>query len=419
VSSPRPGPSAAFRVLANPAYRIWAAADLLSVSGSWMQTVALNWLVYTMTGSTTMLGLTLTLSSLPSLALGLWGGALADRLDARRVLPVTQCVAGVLAAALAVLAAAGAVTVWHVWALAVAAGLVRVVEGPCLGRFGAQLLGPRDLPAGVALGSAIESTGRIAGMSLAGVLVAAYGPALVFGINAVTFFVAVAALARISGAKLHDLERSAAVRGGVREGLRYLGAKPELVVTFVLALLLGVFGRNFQVSMAAMADGPLDAGAAGYGLFSTAFAAGALAGALVAAWLRARTLRVLLLAGAGAALLQTAAGAAPTPLAFVLLLAPIAGFAVVLDSATAARVHLTSVGRMRGRVLAVHGLVGAGAGAIGGPLLGWACDTVGPRETLSGFGVVAAVACLVAAAGFARLRSVPLPHLVRRDPAPA
>jgi MFS family permease len=411
-------PGAAFGILANRSYRIWAAADLVSVSGSWMQTVALNWLVYTMTGSTAMLGLTLTLSSLPAIVLGMWGGALADRLDARRVLPVTQTIAGLLAAALAVLTAADAVAVWHIWALAFAAGTVRVTEGPCLGRFGAQLLGPQDLPAGVALGSAIESTGRIAGMSLAGVLVATLGPAVVFGVNAVTFFLAVAALLRISGARLHDLERSATVRGGVREGLRYLGGKPELITTFVLALCLGVFGRNFQVSMAAMADGPLDAGAAGYGLFSTAFAVGALAGALVAAWIRARTLRVLLLAGVGAAALQAFAGAAPTPLAFVLLLAPIAGFAVVLDSATAARVHLTSAGRMRGRVLAVHGLVGAGAGAIGGPLLGWACDTIGPRETLTAFGLVAAASCVVALVVFARIRDVPLPQVVRRSPVP-
>jgi MFS family permease len=403
-----------FRVLANPAYRTWAAADLVSICGSWMQTVALNWLVYTMTGSTAMLGLTLTISSQPALALGMWGGALADRLDARRVLPVTQTVAFLLAAALAVLTAAGALALWHVWALALASGLVRVVEGPCLGRFGAQLLGPADLPAGVALGSAIESTGRIAGMSLAGVLVATAGPAPVFAVNAVTFLVAVAALVRIGRAPLHELERSTAVRGGVREGLRYLRGKPELVTTLLLALCLGVFGRNFQVSMAAMADGPLHAGAAGYGLFSTAFAAGALGGALVAAWIRARTLRVLLLAGAAAALLQTVSGAAPSPLAFVLLLAPIAGFAVVLDSATAARVHLTSAGRLRGRVLAVHGLVGAAAGAVGGPLLGWACDVVGPRETLTASGAVAAASCLVALAVFARLRGVPVPALVRR-----
>jgi MFS family permease len=401
-------------VLANRAYRTWAVADLVSVAGSWMQTVALNWLVYSMTGSTAMLGLTLTISSLPSLVLGLWGGALADRLDARRVLPVTQALAGVLAAVLAVLTASGAIRLWHIWVLAMAAGLLRVVEGPCLGRFGAQLLGPADLPAGVALGSAIEASGRIAGMSLAGILVATSGPATVFGINAVTFGLALVALARITRAPLHELERATTVRGGVREGLRYLVGKPELITTFVLALCLGVFGRNFQVSMAAMADGPLHTGVKGYGLFSTAFAAGALGGALVAAWIRARTLRVLLVTGAAAAGLQAVAGAAPSAFTFVLLLAPIAGFAVILDSATAARVHLTSAGRMRGRVLAVHGIVGAAGGAVGGPLLGWACDTVGPRQTLSAFGIVAVVSCLVALAVFARLRETPLTHLVRR-----
>lgn len=400
-------------VLANRPYRLWVAADLLSGSGSWMQLVALNWLVYRLTGSTAMLGLTLTVSSLPSLLFGLWGGALADRLDARRVLPWTQAFAGLMAAVLAVLTATGVATVWHIWLVAVAAGLPRVVEGPCLGRFGAQLLGPADLPVGIAFGTAIDSTARITGMALAGVVIAAAGPAAAFGLNAVSYAVVVAALLRIRRAPLHPLERATTSRGGVREGLGYLRIRPELLTTLLLALCLGVFGRNFQVSMAAMADGPLRAGAGGYGMFSTAFALGALAGALVAARLRARTLRVLLLAGVAAAALQVASGAAGSASMFVLCLVPLAGCAVVLDAATSARVQLTTDGRMRGRVIAVHGLVGAVAGAAGGPLIGWACDTLGPRLALAAFGGVAVACCLAASLVLARLRAVPLEHLVR------
>lgn len=414
------GPSPAFVLLRRAPVRRWALADLLSVTGSWMQGVALSWLVLQRTGSTAALGLTLTVAASPSLVLGLWGGALADRLDTRRVLPWTQAFAGLMAGVLALLAATGRAGVPTVWTLAVVGGLVRVVEGPLLGRYGAQLFGPRDLAAGMALGAATESTGRVVGMALAGVVVAAVGPAAVFGLNALSYGAVVLALVRIGATQLHPLERSAPERAGVRAGLRYLAGHPELMVTFALALALGTFGRNFQVTMAAMAEGPLHTGPAGYGLFSTAFALGALGGALLATRLRPRTLPVLLGAGALAGLLQAVSGAAPTPVAFLAVMVPVAGCAVVLDTAVQARVHLRSAGELRGRVLAVHGIVGAAAGAAGGPLLGWAADTLGPRIALLLGGTVAVLACALAAVAFARLRRAPVRTLVlvRRAPAP-
>ncbi|HEU4674605.1 MAG TPA: MFS transporter [Motilibacteraceae bacterium] len=413
TSGPLLASSPTVALLRRPSVRRWAAADLLSVTGSWMQGVALSWLVLQRTGSTAALGLTLTVAAAPSLVLGLWGGALADRLDARRVLPWTQGFAGALAALLTVLAATGRAGVPAVWALAVVGGLVRVVEGPLLGRYGAQLFGRRDLAAGLALGAATESTGRVVGMALAGVVVAAVGPAAVFGLNALSYGAVVLALLRIAPDQLHPLERSAPERAGVRPGLRYLAGHPELLVTFGLALALGTFGRNFQVTMAAMARGPLHTGPAGYGLFSTAFALGALSGALLATRLRPRTLPVLLGAGALAGLLQAASGASPTPTVFLAVMVPVAGCAVVLDTAVQARVHLRSAGELRGRVLAVHGLVGAAAGAMGGPLLGWVCDALGPRAALAMGGSVAVLACAVAAVVFARLRRAPVRSLVQ------
>lgn len=418
TASSTASPNPTLAVLRRPAVRRWAVADLLSVTGSWMQGVALSWLVLQRTGSTAALGLTLTVAAAPSLVLGLWGGALADRLDARRVLPWTQAFAGALAGLLTLLAATGRAGVPAVWALAVVGGLVRVVEGPLLGRYGAALFGRRDLAAGMALGAATESTGRVVGMALAGVVVAAVGPAAVFGLNALSYGAVVLALLRIRPDELSPLERSAPERAGVRPGLRYLVGHPELLVTFALALALGTFGRNFQVTMAAMAEGPLHTGPAGYGLFSTAFALGALAGALLATRVRPRTLPVLLGAGALAGLLQTASGAAPSPTVFLAAMVPVAGCAVVLDTAVQARVHLRSAGELRGRVLAVHGLVGSAAGAIGGPLLGGVCDVLGPRVALALGGSVAVLACALAAAAFARLRHTPVRALVllRRPP---
>lgn len=404
---------ATLRSLRHRNYRAWALADLVSVTGSWMQVVAQGWLVLTLSHSALALGLTLTLQAAPSLLLGMAGGAFVDRVaNRRRLLVVTQALHGLLGALLAVLAATGHVQVWTVYALGLAGGLVGVVDGPALGAFSQELVGREDLPNAMALGSMTNSAGRILGMSSAGAVIAVLGLPAVFALNAATFLAVIAALLRIDASALHPLRRAPRAAAGVRAGLRYVAGQRQLVMVLLLAFFLSSFGRNFQVTMAAMSAGPLEAGAGGYSVCSTAFAVGALAGAVLAARLARMSLRVLLWAAAATGLLQGLSSLSPGLAPFAAVMVPVAAGAVVIDTAVGAHVALSTAEEMRGRVLAVQGLVGSAAGAVGGPLLGWLASTEGPRAALLDGGTVVLLATLV-------LGSLMLRRAMRLPAAPA
>ncbi|MEU4741901.1 MFS transporter [Actinosynnema sp. NPDC023658] len=371
-----------FRALRGRNYRRWAFADLVSVTGSWMQLIGLNWVVLQSTGSAASVGLSVLMGAVPSVLLGPWAGALADRLPVRRIILVCQVLHAVLAALLAVVVWRGA-PITAVFALTFAAGLVAVFDGPALGRFGAQVVSREHLGNAVALGSVLSSTGRILGMSSAAVLAAVLGPPALFLVNAVSFLAVVAAVLTIRRDELHPLERSSSDRVGVVAGLRYVGASGRLLLLFALGFTLSGLGRNYQVTMAAMSPD-----ATAYGLLSTVFAIGTVLGGLAAAAREALTVRLLLVVACATSLLQVVSGLVPGTLGFALVLLPIAGGAVVIDTTMSTRIQLDTADRMRGRLLAVNSAVGAAAGAVGAPLLGWLCERIGASETLVLAGVL-------------------------------
>jgi MFS family permease len=406
------------RLLASRNYRYWAAADLVSVTGTWMQVLGVNWFVLQETGSATHMGLTVMLHALPVLLLGPYGGALADRLPVRRLLLLTQAAHAALAVALTLVVLSGAHLGW-IYVISVLAGVVSAVDGPALGRFGGMVSGPELLGKALANGSLITSTGRIAGMSIGGVVVAAAGPAVLFAANAISFAAVITALLAIRATELHPLataDRSQA-KGAVRAGFRYLATQPVVLVTLAVAFVLGSLGRNYQVTMAAMSDGPLAAGPAGYGALSTVFAAGTVGGALLAGRLRLDH-RLLVLAGITASVLQMLAGAAPGLWTFAAALVPIAAAAVIVDTTVSARLQLDMRDDMRGRVLAATAVVGALAGIAGAPLLGLLCETVGARVALVLAGAVGVLTCSGAALWFRAAHSAAAPGSVGA-PAPA
>jgi MFS family permease len=380
-------------------YRLWAAADLVSTGGTWMQVLGLNWLVLAQTGSAATMGLVVMLQSLPVLVLGSWGGALADRLPARPMLIGCQALRALLALAL----------VLHtghplIFATALASGVISSFEGPVLGRFGSALVPKEALGSALALGSVLSSAGRIGGMALGGVLVGIAGPAVLFLINALSYLGVIGALAAVRTGELRVLPQAAAADGGVRAGLRYLAGRPAVLIVLALSFVLGSLGRNYQVTMAAMAAGPLHGSSGSYGLLSTVFAAGAVAGGLLLAGSGRSTLRVLLATGAAISVLQFCSGLAPNVAGFAAVLLPIAAGAVVFDTVVSTRVQLDTREDMRGRVLATVGIVSSLSGMVGAPAVGWLCDTLGPRDALLLAGVVTTVAALGGTAALARVR---------------
>ncbi|TVT54783.1 MFS transporter [Amycolatopsis rhizosphaerae] len=385
------------RALANRNYRLWASADLVSVTGGWMQVLGLNWVVLARTGSATSVGFSVLLSTLPALLLGPWAGALADRHPPRRIILAGESLHLVTALLLAFV-------VWRdlpisaIYGLTAVGGLIGALEGPALGRFAGQVVSKKDLGNALAWNSITNSAGRVLGMSLAGVLAAMVGNPLLFLINAASFVAVIVTVMVMRPAEFHPLEVSPPEQAGVRAGLRYVGRSRMLIVLFALGFVLSGLGRNYQVTMAAMTEGPLAAGAAGYGALSSVFAVGTVLGGILAARAKELTMTVLLVAAAATSALQAVSGYLPGLFGFGAAILPIAAGAVVIDTAKSTRVQLDSQEGMRGRVLALQGAVAAGAGAVGAPLLGWMSEHLGPREALLVAGLVTLAATAVAAA---------------------
>ena len=408
-----------------------------------MQVLGINWFVLQTTGSAAHMGLTVLLQTLPVLVLSPWGGALADRLPGRPVLIATQLTHAALALALAAIAYASSSSLSAVYAISLCGGLVSALEGPVMGRFNATVVDRATLGNALSLGSLINSTGRILGMSVGGMVIVAVGPAPLFAANAMSFLGVVVALLAIRPNRLHTLDsaapdttrqetasqenanqenptQAAAVRdstglvgaltkpapGGVRAGIAYLIHQPQVLVTLALAVVLGSLGRNYQITMAAMTAGPLGAGGGGYGILSAAFAVGTVLGGLTAARRLSLGYRTLIGAGLIGSALQFVSGLAPSLWTFAAVIVPIAAAAVMIDTTVTTRIQLDTHGAMRGRVLAAAGMASAAAGAVGAPLLGWLAEQAGPRQTLVLCAAGAGIGCVAAGMALARHRGI-------------
>jgi MFS family permease len=340
----------------------------------------------------------------------------ADRFPRRTVLIVTQCCFAALALGQSVAAFRGSLSVGLLLVAAFVGGLISLVDAPTGGALGATLVPEEDLANAAALGSATGSLGRIVGMSAAGLAIAVAGPGLGYAANAASYLPVIVVLASLR----HRAQAAPGPRQhpwtAMRAGLSFVRRTPSLVWLLVLAFVLGALGRSYQVTMALMVTDVFGAGAGGYALCSTAFAVGALGGAVIAAHLRRVTPFAVLAAGAAGAGLELAAGGAPTLLVFVAIIAGAGAAAVVLDTAVSTRVATTAPDMLRGRVLAVAGAAGAGAGALGGPVLGLLAEALGARVPLLVGGIVCLAACALCRRGLTVERPVPSRSVPERRP---
>jgi MFS family permease len=411
--------SGTFRSLRIRNYRLFASGQVVSLSGTWAQRVAQDWLVLELSGNSGVaLGITTGLQFLPVLLFGLWGGVLADRYDKRRLLLGAQAAMALFALTLAVLDLTGAVELWHVYALAFALGLATAVDTPVRQAFVAEMVGPDALPNAVSLNSATFNSARIVGPALAGVGIAAVGTGWVFAVNALSYVAVLAGLVAMRSAELFPATRVARGKGQLREGLTYVRSRPTLLVPIVLVFMVGTFGLNFQITLALVVKEVFGGTAGAYGALSAFLAVGSLLGALLSARRkgppRQRTLFGAVLAFG---LLEVAVGLAPTYEVMALLLVP-TGIAVLTFTTTAnATIQLGTAPEVRGRVMALYILVFLGGTPAGAPLIGALAEAFGPRAGIVVGGLVTAASGVVAAVVMLRLRSLRLePHLVRRRP---
>lgn len=394
-----------FRSLRIRNYRLFFFGQLVSVTGTWMQTVAQTWLVLNLTGSGVDLGITVALQFLPMLLFGLWGGLLADRYDKRKLLIGTQVAGGLLALVLFGLVVTDTVELWMVYVMAFLLGVVTMIDMPTRQSFVIEMVGLDEVPNAVGLNSAMFNTGRILGPAAAGVTIASLGIAPAFLANALSYLAVIAALAAMRSDELFRRERAPRRRGEVRAGLRYAWADPTLRSTLLLVAVLGMFGFNFIVILPLLARFTFDGGAGLYSVFTALMSLGSLVGALIAASRARPTRRLLLGSGIAFGVLMLATAAAPTAWLTGVLLVGV-GLSVMLFLATAnTTLQLHSDPAMRGRVMALYGLLFLGSTPLGGPLLGWISETWGPRFGL-GLGGALSLAAAVAAASGIRARRV-------------
>ena len=246
-------------------YRLFFFGQLVSVAGTWMQSVAQSFLVLDLTHSGTQLGLTSAARFLPMFLFGPIGGVFADRLDRQRVLYVTQTLSGLLAAVFAVTVGTHSIRLWIVYLLALALGFVNVFDNPARQSFISEMVSARDLPNAVTLNSVAMNMARVFGAALGGVIAAAIGLALCFTCNALSFGAVLVSLAAMRGSELFPAKRVSRQKRQVRQGLRYVRSTPELFIPLLMIAVIGTLAWEFQVSLPLMASKVFHGGAASYG----------------------------------------------------------------------------------------------------------------------------------------------------------
>ena len=396
-----------FRALLIRNYRLFAAGSLVSNVGTWMQRVAQDWLVLVLTDSPAALGITTGLQFLPILLFSPYAGVVGDMFPKRRVLAVTQTAMALAAGVLGVLAVTGAVQPWHVYVLAFLFGTGTAFDGPNRQAFVSEMVGPEYVSNAVGLNSASFNLARMVGPALAGLLISWFGSGAfatgwVILLNAVSYVAVVGVLLQMQPDELHTPERVPRAKGMLRDGLRYVRSRSDVMLMLGIVFSAGTFGLNFQMTMAIMSTTVFGKGADEYGLLGSVRAVGSLCGALHAA--RRGHVRPRLVIGASVvfALVEVAAGLMPTYLAFMVVL-PLCGLsALTMVTAANTYVQLAVDPQMRGRVMALYMAIFMGGTPLGAPILGWVAEAFGGRWTLIGGGLLTLLGTLLATVLFTR-----------------
>jgi MFS family permease len=379
-----------FSALAVPNYRIWFVGQGISLSGTWMQTVAQGLLVLQLTHSGTSLGFVTALQTLPVLLFGPWGGVVADRFPKRPVLYITQTAAGIQALLIGILLATGTIQIWMVYVLAFCFGLINTVDNPTRQTFIMEMVGRETLTNAVSLNSTQVNLARVIGPSLAAALIATVGMTACFIINGLSYFVVVAVLMAMKARDLYQAPLVTRTRGQLTQGWRYVRSTPILRTILVMMTLIGMFTYEFTVSLPLLAQGS----ASVYAAMTAAMGLGAVAGGLyTASRARGQPRELVWQAGLfGVAVLLTAL--APTVPLSILALLGVGFFSIRFTALGNSTLQLESLPEMRGRVMSLWTMTFLGTTPIGGPIIGWIGEHWEPHLAL----LVGALACFAAAA---------------------
>jgi MFS family permease len=383
-------------------YRLFFTGQVISLSGTWMQNIALAWLVVELTHSPVALGILAFCRFGPFTIFGLFAGALADRFDNRRLVMTTQAAAMCVSIALAVLALTDSATVWAAYALAFLGGTTFVFDAPGRHSLTFQLVGREELPNAVALNASLFNASRTVGPAIAGLVIAAAGVGVCFVINSFTFLAVLTALALMRKEELHPVEREAEpprLLRSIADGIRYVAHSPRVRFLIAAVAVISLVSLNFNVLLPILASETLEVGPEGFGILTACFGLGALGGALLSAALARASWKALVLGMGGFGIAQLALAPQETFVVACVLLF-IAGVSFTLwMSNTQSLLQLTAPDHLRGRILSLWLFAFAGSAPLGGLVAGWLTD-IGGTELSFAVGGVASL--LVAAAMLAR-----------------
>lgn len=401
-----------FDPLQVPNYRRYFVAQLISISGNWIQNVAAVWLMVSLTGDGLAVGLVPALQFLPLLLIGQFGGLLADRVDKRRLLLCTQLLMVVPAAALAVIAFLDAATPALIYAAVLLRGVAMAVDGPARQALPIELVGEDRVVGAVALNSLAINASRIIGPAVAGLLIGVAGIAWCFVVDALTFVAMLVALWRLDRSQMHVPPRAAREKHAIVAGLRYVRRTPELLIPLGMMALVGLLAFNFQVLLALLAATTWHGDAWLFTAMTMAMAVGSIAGAVFIGGARDLGARALVTAAAAFGVTDLLVAASPTIAVQLVALVLLGAASVTFSSGVTSVLQLRVDPLMRGRVMALYSLVFLGSTPFGAPLLGWIGQTASPRVGLAVGGAAALAAAVGAAAAYRRVDGGPPTEIV-------
>lgn len=387
-----------FAAFDNRNFLLYFVGQTISSIGSWLQSLAVTWLVLEITNRPDQLGVAIALQFLPMLLLGAPAGVLADRFDNRRLLIATSATSGVLALAFGAVIAIGHVPIWWIYALTLLLGLVLAVERPAMQAILFQLVGPELLPSAVAANSTINSVSRLIGPALAGVLIATVGVATCFFLNAASYLVVIGALIALRSSELVARPLAGRAKGKLREGFAYVRSHPDVSRPLLVMTVVGVVAYNFPTTFPSMVRFGFHRGAGAVGLAMSVSAIGSIIGGIYIAGVTPHPRRTLALALAGFAGACIALSLAPGFWPFVVMSIPLGFASASFQSVNTVVVQQATEPSMQGRVMALHQMAWFGTTPIGALLVGWIIEVSSPRLPFT-LGGLAALLCVAAVLG--------------------
>lgn len=396
-------------------YRLYVIFQLLANTANWAMRIAIDWLVFELTSSVALVGITTFLLFGPMLAFGPIGGVIADRYPRRRLLAITQGINAVCCGVLAALAIAGVVQLLEIFAIALLMGLTSVIDSPARSVFVQEMVGHSRLGNAIAINAAIFHLGGLVGPVVSGLLIAVIGPGWAIATSAITAALFVLALWLMRDNELLPKVVAPRERGQVSQALKYMRRKSTILWPTVMLGFVAAFGMNLPVMLVAFADHIFKSGSAGYGLYSSMAAFGAFLGSLASTRRMTYRLRSIMLAAGCFGLALVVTGFAPVVSIFLICLFSIGFIRLLFSTATEAIVQMSSNRTIRGRVMAIFAMTTLGGQALGGPFMGWVIEQLGVRPTTVIFGSVPVIVAALISIHLARSGKLTLRFKLRRN----